>query len=262
MAYTGYMEKQIRILEKLGLSNRQAIIYGVLLAHGEVTMTQLAKLSQQKRPTVYLVMAELDMQGLISEVIKSKKKYYSAVHPRRIGELLKFRLSEFNEILPELVAKYDTADGKPKVLMLEGTLGVRTAYREAFDMMSSGSEGLWMGNIGILIEGYPEIMREYNRTIGNLRKYSIREIIFGGESSRNWVENMKARKKIPSQNHQIKFLENFNGGPTDQFIVGDTIFQFSLGGNGNMDQVFTVITTGAGLAQTARASFDKVWESI
>jgi hypothetical protein len=119
-----------------------------------------------------------------------------------------------------------------------------------------------MGNIGILIEGYPEIMREYNRTIRNLRKYSIREIIFGGESSRSWVENMNTKKKIPSQNHQIKFVENFNGGPTDQFIVGDTIFQFSLGGNGNMDQVFTVITTGAGLAQTARASFDLLWNSV
>jgi len=251
------MEKQIKILEKLGLSRRQALVYAVLLAHGEVTMTSLARLSQQKRPTLYLVISELDMQGLISEVIKGKKKYYSAVHPRRIGELLKFRLHEFDEILPELIAKYDSSDGKPKVVMLQGIEGVRTAYREAFQMMSEGKEGLWLGNIGVLIEQYPDIMREYKRTIGNLSRYKIRELIFGDHSSRDWVENMNKKKRLY---HQIKFLTDFQGGNSDQFIVGNTIFQFSLGDQGNLTQVFTVITTSTQLAQTARETFNMLWK--
>ena len=111
---------ETRILTKLGLSEKQAIVYSALLELGESSMTDIARRSKLKRPTVYLIIEELEILGIVSMVLKGKKKIYSAAHPNRIGELLRFRERQFNEILPSLVAKYGSLSEKPRVQMFEG----------------------------------------------------------------------------------------------------------------------------------------------
>ncbi len=178
---------EVQILEKLGLTEKQAIVYISLLELGEAPMSQLANHAKLKRPTVYLVMGELDMLGVVSEVTKGKKKIYSAVHPKRLGELFTFRQNQFQEILPTLVAKYGTMQGKPRIQMLEGMEGLMHAYKEAFDLLGQEKEGLWIGNIELLLDKYPEVLRQYERLLGHLHKYKVREIIFGEQKTKKWI---------------------------------------------------------------------------
>jgi sugar-specific transcriptional regulator TrmB len=212
------MDEQLKILQKIGLSDKQALVYSTLLGMGEAKMTDLARQANLKRPTVYLIIDELDLLGLISTVTKGKRKMYSAVHPKRIGELLDFRKNQFQELLPEMLAMYGTAGGKPKVQMLEGIEGVKQAYREAFALLKEEkNEGLWIGNISILSEAFPEVLQEYQKTLNLLGRYKVRELIFGGEKSKEWVLKMQKRVR-PS--HKIKYFDDRGlCGQTDQFII-------------------------------------------
>jgi predicted transcriptional regulator len=254
------MEKYVKTLEKIGLSEKQSLVYLSLVKLGVSDMTDIAHSAGLKRPTVYLIITELQTMGLVSQVVQGKKKLYSPTHPKRITEILASRLKEFEYVYPEIMSLYDTGNTKPVVQMFTGISGVRQAYAEAFSMIQRGVEGLWMGNIGLLIDHHPEIMREYNKTIGQLHIYTLREIIFGGESSRVWVETMnKKLYRQKSKNHSIKYIsDNGTAGMTDQFIVGNKIFQFIISNN----EVFTTITDSHELAKTARFSFEQIWKSL
>ncbi len=248
------MENQIKILQSIGLTDKQAMVYSALLELGEAQMTDIAKHSVLKRPTVYLVIDELDKLGLVSNVAKGKRKIYSAVHPKRISELLESRKNQFQDLLPSMIAKYGSIQGKPKVQMLEGIEGVRQAYREAFALLKEeGNEGLWFGNISLLLENFPEVIQEYNRFLGQIGNYRIRELIFGGEQSREWVKKMQKNK---ISDHKIKYYDDIGrGGQTDQLIVGNKVIFFSI-----KKELFTLILDSEEIARTQRVQFESMWK--
>jgi len=240
-------------LKRLGLSEKQAKVYISMLELGESTMTKIARRANLKRPTVYLVIDELNLLGLSSEVIKGKKKFYSAVHPKRFVELAKFRADQADRILPELVA-IQKKDQKPKVRMLEGVKGIQIAYQEAYSLLNSKEEGLWIGNITYMVEHLPELLEEYNVLIKKIRDPHIRELIYGGDKSKKWVEEMQS--KTP-KNHFVKYFEEGGGfGVTDQFIIGDKVINFSLG-----KEIFVLIVESKEIAQSQRAMFEILWKS-
>ncbi len=248
------MEKTIKILSKIGLTEKQAIVYCTLLELGEVSMTDIANRAKLKRPTVYLIMDELDMLGLVSIVTKNKKKMYSAIHPKRISELLDFNKNQYQELLPELLARYGNQSNKPKVTMQEGIEGVRHAYREAFTELQNQKEGLWIGNIELLETYFPEVLREYTRMLASIKRYTIREIIFGGEKGKQFVQKMNNNK-----NHQLKYWDDGDlAGGTDELIIGNKIMTFCF----SEKEVFTLITESTEIAKTKKALFETIWAKL
>ena len=238
-------------LKQLGLSDKQAEVYLSLLELGESPMTRIARKANLKRPTVYLVIDELIILGLCSEITKGKKKFYSATHPRRLLEITRFKNEQAEKLVPKLVALRNTAE-KPRVRMLEGIDGIRIAYEEAFELLTEEkNEGLWIGNISVLIEKFPEVLREYNALLRKLKRYKIRELIFGGAISKTWVLETQKHAK---QNHKLKYIDG-SGGMTDQLIIGNKVFFFSMNKN-----LFTTIVEGEEITKTQRLLFETIWE--
>ena len=242
----------ITTLRQLGLTTKQAQVYLALLEMGESPMTAVARKANLKRPTTYLVIDELIILGLCSELTKGKKKFYSATHPRRLAEITRFRNEQAEKILPELVALQNTAE-KPRARVLEGLAGVHIAYEEAFDSLNNKEEGLWVGNTGLLQEKFPEVLRLYNKTLAKLHNPKMREIIHGGESSKQWIRDMYKSKL--SKNHIIKYApESYPFGNTDQLTVGNKVMTFALG-----KEIFVLIVESKDIAKTQRGIFELAW---
>ncbi len=240
-------------IKQLGLTEKEVAVYLAALEVGEGTITEITKAAKQKRPTVYLSLDRLEMLGLVARIVRGKKKLWSAVHPKRLKELADFRAKQIEDALPYLLALYKENKEKPVVRMLEGAEGVKTAYLEAYSHLNNKEEGLWFGNITFMIDHFPELLREYNHLLRKIRDPHIRELIFGGEKSKLWVEDMKKRA---SKNHYVRYSGIGEGfGTTDQLIVGDKIMSFSLG-----KEVFVVITESRELAKTQRGFFERVWK--
>lgn len=247
-------EHDILILSKLGLSEKQARVYLALLELGEAHITRIAEYAKLKRPTVYLITEELVLLGLISEVIKGKKKIYSAIHPRRIGELLTFRKNQFDELLPSLNARYGAQKDKPKVQMFEGFDGLMHVYEDAFTLLAEEKEGLWIGNIELLMDKFPIVLKRYDAMLAKLKKYKIRELVFGGEKTKNWIKKMG--KRAPS--HQIRFWDIKGDHPaTDELIIGNKTMIFSLKNN-----ISTLIIESEEIAKSNRARFEQMWDMM
>lgn len=242
----------IGTLKQLGLTIKQAQVYLALLELGEAPMASIARVANLKRPTTYLVIDELIILGLCSEVTKGKKKFYSATHPRRLAEITRFRNQQAEKLLPELVALQNTAE-KPRVRMLEGLQGLHTAYNEAFASLNNKEEGLWIGDTGLLEEKFPEVLRLYDKTLSKLHNPKIREIIHGGEKSRQWVARMLKSK--PSKNYYVRYVgEKYHFGNTDQLIVGNKVMTFALG-----KEILVLIVESQDIADTQRGIFELAW---
>jgi predicted transcriptional regulator len=244
-----------KTLEHAGLSKKQALVYESLLELGEAGMTDVAKHAGLKRPTAYLVVGELELTGLASMVVKGKKKIYSAAHPRRIAELLKFREHEFQEIFPMLVAKYGSLSGKPKVQMFEGAPAVRDAYRHIFSENRGRDEVLWFGDIGAVLQKFPELSKDYNRLLREFPHTKVRELAYGTLSAQ-WVDEQTRRKL--KKNYRVKRLNapGISFGLTDQCIAGDKVMLFSLS-----DELFMLVIEGAEIAKTYRGIFELLWST-
>jgi len=244
----------INKIKQLGLSEREATVYLASLETGESTITKIAKAARQKRPTVYLALEQLNILGLVAKKVRGKKKLWAAVNPKRLKELAEFRASQISKALPELIAIYKEHDDKLSIKMLEGIEGVRSAYLEAFGLLTEEkNEGLWVGNSSVLIEKFPEVLREYSALLRKLKRYKVRELIFGGEKSKFWVVEMQKHAK---PNHQLRYIEGA-GGMTDQLIVGNKVFFFSMNKN-----LFTIIVEGEEIAKTQKLLFESIWAKI
>ena len=242
-------------IKELGLSEKESVVYLACLQTGENTITKIARVAKQKRPTVYLSLDRLEILGLVARAVHGKKKLWSPVHPKRLKELADFRASQIENALPELLAMYKEEKGnKPIIRMMEGIEGVRNAYREAFSLLNSKHEGLWIGNIQILQERFPEVMREYNASLRKISNPHIREIIHGGPKSKEWVDETS---RTASKNHKVRYADNKNFGETDQFIIENKIISFSFG-----KEIFVTIIESKELTQTQRVLFENLWDSI
>ena len=241
-------------IKQIGLTEKETAVYLAMLTVGEGSITEITRAASQKRPTVYLALDRLEMLGLAERALRGKKKLWSAVHPRRLKELADFRAAQIEGVLPELLALYREKQEKPVVRILEGIAGARTAYQEAYSLLNNKEEGLWFGNITFLTENFPELLREYNAIIRKIRDPHIRELIYGGEKSNDWVKNMQGGL---SKNHRIKYFgEGAQFGFTDQLIIGDRIMSFSFG-----KEVFVLITESREIAKTQRGLFELLWQA-
>ena len=241
-------------IKQIGLTDKETAVYLAMLELGEDSITEITRVANQKRPTVYLALDRLEMLGLAERALRGKKKLWSAVHPKRLKELAEFRASQIEGVLPELLALYKEKREKPVVRILEGIAGARTAYQEAYSLLESREEGLWFGNITFLKENFPELLREYNALMRRIRDPHIRELIYGNEKSREWVDEMQGGL---SKNHKIKYYgEGTEFGFTDQLVIGDKVMSFSFG-----KEIFILITESRELAKTQRGIFEKLWQA-
>ncbi len=121
-------ENLIKELKKLNLTEKEARVYLALLELGPSTPYKIAKRSQLKRPTAYVIAEELVEKGLIIQMTGEKQKMYIARSPESYIEDVEKRISEAKKIIPELSALQRKQSDKPNVLYFEGVEGMKKAY--------------------------------------------------------------------------------------------------------------------------------------
>lgn len=123
-------------LRLLGISEKEQVVYKTLSDVGIVSATELAKLTKVKRPTIYLYLENLKEAGLVSESINQKKKYFQAVNPKALNEIVKQKITELENLsksIPSLVIELESARskrGRSKGQLYRGVAGVRALVDE------------------------------------------------------------------------------------------------------------------------------------
>ena len=110
-------------LQQLGLTENQAKVYISCLQLGVDTVLNIAKIAELKRPTVYLILDELENLGLVSKTKKASKSLFKAETPEKLVTDLKIKTETANNLLPSLKAIYNLDPEKPNIKIADGVDG-------------------------------------------------------------------------------------------------------------------------------------------
>lgn len=123
------------ILHSLGFVESETKTYVASLEHGPGTVIDLTKRTNLSRQATYVAIETLTSRGLMSSLMKGKKKYYVSEDPDKLlsyaerkQQEMKEKISDLGRIVPELKLK---AHGeRPVVKMFEGKEGIKAILEE------------------------------------------------------------------------------------------------------------------------------------
>ncbi len=124
------------ILKGLGFVGSEIKTYLASLEHGPATVIELTKMTKLSRQATYVVIDSLTARGLMSSLIKGKKRYYISEDPEKLlaysrrHELeMQEKLRDLERVMPSLRLKQ--SGDRPVVKMFEGKDGVLSILGDA-----------------------------------------------------------------------------------------------------------------------------------
>lgn len=141
---------EIVILKKLGLTDKDIIIYKKLLEHGSSSVRDLALISGLNRGTTYDVLKKLQETGLVSYYHQDTKQNFVAEDPEKILKLVKAREEEIKEaseklqeLIPELKSLQEVGGEKPVTKFYSGKNGIKFILDDILFQMKKDSEKIY-----------------------------------------------------------------------------------------------------------------------
>ncbi|MES2203529.1 MAG: helix-turn-helix domain-containing protein [Patescibacteria group bacterium] len=126
-----------KALKEIGLADKEAAALLVLLEHGPMLASAIAKESKLNRTTVYGLLKELSGKALVSQIKKDGADRWQSIPAESLPQYIERRREQLadnkkavEEALPQI--KLLRAKGKslPKVQFFEGAEGVQQAYED------------------------------------------------------------------------------------------------------------------------------------
>jgi len=182
---------QTQDLQKLGFTENEAKVYLALLEAGLCTITKLITKANLHKQIIYDNLQRLTAKGLVSYVIQSNKKYFNAVSPEKIKDILEEQKTELQvkedilkEVLPQLLAKKEASKESSLATIYYGKKGIKSILEDILkqkqEVYSYGAEGKFK----LLFGPYWE---NYNRRRENLK---IKFKVIWNEKLRGKRENI------------------------------------------------------------------------
>lgn len=126
-----------RVLEEMGLTPSEAKIYLILLEQGASLAGTISRNTGIHRRSVYDAIERLVQKGLVSYIKSNNRKYFDAVNPEHLIEIIHKREEDIKSVLPELKALQQMSEGKNETLFFRGKAALKSAFD---DQLEQGKE--------------------------------------------------------------------------------------------------------------------------
>lgn len=124
-------------LGKSGLNDKEALVYLALLELGGAFPSRIAEYTSLNRSTVYKILLNLSVRGLVNEIEKRNKLFYQIEKPQKLVRYneSKIRMAEesldvVKNILPDIENLYSSFEDKPKITYYEKEEGILQIYED------------------------------------------------------------------------------------------------------------------------------------
>lgn len=133
-------EKELRkrLLVAIGLSDKEAHIYDLLLEQGEMTGGEVERIGRQRKNT-FALLKSLQRKSLVTIINREGKRHYVPAPPETLELILReqkravlMTQSLYEQFLPEMSKTYKEKVGRPVVQYYSGISGLRTVFDEVY----------------------------------------------------------------------------------------------------------------------------------
>lgn len=247
-----------KILQKLGLSSKEARVYLAALELGAAPVQQIAKKASVNRPTTYVILGSLMKKGLATSVERGKKVLFTAESPEQLERLLARQQDEIEEkrqdllkILPELEAIFNLSENRPRVKFYEGGEGIDAAQEDFMRDLEQGSTICAFTPLDEMVRFSPDYIKRQPES--RLKKKIKNRVIYTHKDGP--VPNASSKKAL----REVRFL------PRDKFPLTG---QISIVPNKKIglivyrNNLVAVNIENPDIANTFKTIFDAVWDCI
>lgn len=144
------------ILTSFGLTEKQANVYLALLELSRALPSTIARKSGLKRPTVYVILEQLQEKGLVGHLKRGKSLYFTPIDPQALVEDQKRKLQVLTDHLPDLINLQHKYEVTPQMTVLEGVEGI---IRTMEDTLTCSGEILCWSNADLAVN---TLLKEYH----------------------------------------------------------------------------------------------------
>jgi sugar-specific transcriptional regulator TrmB len=241
-----------KVLESLGLSKEESDIYLAGLELGEISVQNLAKKANIKRPTAYKILEKLISSGLFYQTFNGKKRFFNAEDPEKLKSSLKQKEMELKRVLPELKSIYNISETKPKVKFYEGVAGAISIYEDTLNSTEESGEIMTYTGIKNFFSVFPKGYAEEYYAKRVAKKITAKIIAIESEESLEWKRNAEKemRKIFLVPEKQLTFF-----GDTETF--GDKVAFISY-----KENFMAVVIESREIANMQRFIFNLAWENL
>lgn len=247
-----------KILQKLGLSSKEARVYLAALELGAAPVQQIAKKASVNRPTTYVILESLMRKGLATSVERGKKVLFTAEPPEQLERLLARQQDEIEgkrqdllKILPELEAIFNLSENRPRVRFYEGREGVIAANQDFMRDLEEGTTIHAFTPLDDMTATFPNFLKYQPEQ--RLMKKIISKVIYTHKDGP--VPNATNKKEL----REARFL------PREKFpLTGNLSFVKAkkVGIVVYRNNIVAVNIENPDIANMMKAIFDLIWECI
>ncbi len=237
-----------KVLQNLGLSEKEAITYMALLQLGKSTVVSIAKIAGLKRPTVYVILDELKKKGMVSEVPEKGRTLYSPEDPVVLEKNIKHSLDDFKDLLPMFRAQFSRGT-KPTIKYYEDKDVISNIYLN--EIFPANKIYFYGTSVKKLNATWPEMFEIWNTYWWNKKKKhpeNIWEIVDNDPEDVAYARTCIGKREVRIIPKGKKFL-------ADNAIADDKILITSF------EPLFAVVIESPQLAATYRALVELAWQS-
>jgi sugar-specific transcriptional regulator TrmB len=205
-------ETLVKQLRESGLGDKAAQVYAMLLTDGGAYPSAIAARTRLNRSTVYKVLTELTIQGVVNEVERGKKLYYTAESPQKLVRLTRRKAdtaadqaAKAEHMLPELLTRFDAKGLRPRMRYFEGHDAILTIYE---DHIQKGKpyEMLAIANSGDVLSYLPDKFYTRYRTTKVEQRITTRGILPLGQQPTQ--TGMDLYSNVPKEYRpNVRYLE-------------------------------------------------------
>jgi sugar-specific transcriptional regulator TrmB len=233
-------KKLMKTLESLGLSQKEAKTYIVLLELGETSATSLARRTGITRTLIYEIMDKLMEKGLVSSVLKEGIKQFSAAEPDILIKQLEEKGNKLRDIMPELKALAATGKKETTIAVYRGKKGVNTVLKMIIE------DGLDYHLLGGAKEACSYFEHENKVFVKRVAEAGIKGYILAGRDDELFIGKLESFRYLPAQ-----ML-----GLTTTAVWGDKIAIFVWS-----EPYYAMLIDNDKIAQSNLSTFKYLWKT-
>lgn len=250
------MQHLVEYLLSAGFSEREARIYLTGISLGRSSVADLAKESQMTRTTVYGIVDDLELRGLVNFCDVAGKRMLTFESPDKLIVLLEKKAEELirsigkmESALPELMAVENSREHKPRVLFFEGKDGITRLAERYEDKVAEFFEIVPFDSLSKFFDEH-----EFDSHKNTLARNRVKgKIIIVADSPP--IESMK---RVHNRfGWEVKYLQTGSSALSGHISVkGNEIYGFSYHG-----APMGVVIENEPLASALRVVFELAWQS-
>ncbi len=248
------------LLGRLGLTEKEIVVYLTLLSVGSAPAAVLSRRSKTARSTTHFVCEQLVRHGIAHVIRRNGVTQYVAEAPEQLETLLHRRRDELDQAgedlhraMGHLHALVSPHTVLPQVEFHEGPEGFVRAYEEMLDRIPAGEETLsFLRPLDIVKDPF-HLAAGFERFVAKRTEKRIRARALASDCDTS--RRMIGKTLGGLRETRIVKQDLFGDASVEILLWGDVMFSAAV----EHDTLFACTITNASIARMLRAIFETMW---